>query len=74
MGLILKFTAIIVVFSICMGEYLIRYHHNAPLSGRVVIEDKSSDSEDENARGELTTNLKIMLLVLIFSTTLLFIR
>ncbi|KAJ2915434.1 hypothetical protein MD484_g4984, partial [Candolleomyces efflorescens] len=63
---------VIVVFSICGTEFIVRYLKDWPL-GNVETVD-SEESLQLSKRGELTTKLKVMLSALTFSTIVLFIR
>ncbi|KAJ2915919.1 hypothetical protein MD484_g4509, partial [Candolleomyces efflorescens] len=61
---------VIVVFSICALEFVIRYLRNRPLH----VAERNNEKYPITGRGELTGKLKIMLLGLLFSTVVLFIR
>jgi Na+/melibiose symporter-like transporter len=61
---------VIVVFSICALEFVIRYIRRRPLH----VAERNNEKHPITDRGELTGKLKIMLLGLLFSTIVLFIR
>ena len=63
-------SVVIVVFSICALEFVIRYLKNRPLH----VAERNNEKYPITGRGELTGKLKIMLLGLLFSTVVLFIR
>lgn len=63
-----------VLFAACMTEVLIRHKNGTPVPGRIVRENKIAAADDEDFRTELTREVRTMIYVLIFTTTLLFIR
>jgi len=65
--------AVIIIFSFCAVEYIIRYIKNAPIHA-VNFGSDESVNEKHTDRGELTGRLKVMLGGIGFSTLVLFIR
>ncbi|KAJ3536787.1 hypothetical protein NMY22_g5879 [Coprinellus aureogranulatus] len=60
--------AVIVIFSLCMVEYFVRYSLDRP------VRDIKPGTDWESERGEYTTKLKFMVFAIAFTTLVLFIR
>lgn len=63
-----------ILFAACMTEVLVRHKNRTPVPGRTVRDNKIAAADDEDFRTELTHDVRTMVYVLIFTTTLLFIR